>query len=99
MRELWIVCVGVIVVLSGCDTPTVGFSYDKTGRIDIGKNRFLVYYSDKQAQAIRLNNQSLRGLKGTMADGGAAIEAVTGCKITALHAKSDTVLTRASLRC
>lgn len=98
MRKFWIIF-GFCVVLTGCDTPTVGFSYDQSNRLNVGENRFLVYYNDAEAQALRLNNQSLRGLKQAVSDGVTAIETVTGCEVKALLPKSDTVLTRASLKC
>ncbi|MDR6264318.1 hypothetical protein [Roseobacter sp. N2S] len=89
----------VVLAFAGCDTPTVGFSYEKTQKLRVGENEFLVYYNDEQAQAVRLNNQTFGGLKGALDDGATAIETVTGCRIKSLHPKSDTVLTRASLRC
>lgn len=92
-------CSVFLLVLAGCDTPTVGFSYEKTQKLRVGQNEFLVYSNAEQAQAVRLNNQTIGGLKGALDDGATAIETATGCAIKALHPKSDTVLTRASLRC
>ena len=104
LRQVWDMrnfyhIVGIMFALSGCDTPLVGFDYDQSDRLNVGENRFLMYSNEKEAQALRLNNQTLRGLKGTMEDGVTAIETVTGCSVKALLPKSDTVLTRASLRC
>lgn len=104
LRQVWDMrnfyhIVGIMFALSGCDTPLVGFDYEQSDRLNVGENRFLVYHNDDEAQALRLNNQSMRGLKQAVADGITAIETVTGCSVKALLPKSDTVLTRASLRC
>ncbi len=87
------------MAFAGCDTPLVGFDYEQSNRLNVGENRFLVYYNDAEAQALRLNNQSLKGLKQAVSDGVTAIEIVTGCEVKAVLPKSDTVLTRASLKC
>lgn len=87
------------LALMACDTPKVGFKYTDVQKLSVGGHDFKVFYNDKKAQSIRLNNVKLRQRQNGADAALIAIEQASGCKIRNVDKRTDAVLVIASLRC
>ncbi len=97
--KLLVLFLATALVLAACDTPKVGFRYTDVKELSVAGRDFKVFYNDKKAQSVRLNNVRLRQRQEGADAALVAIEQVTGCKIRNVDKKTDAVLVIASLRC
>lgn len=89
----------VVLFITACDTPKVGFKYSGVKELSVGGLDFKVYFSDTQAQSIRLNNVGLRQRQGGADAAVDAIELASGCTVKRIDRKSDAVLVIARIKC
>ncbi len=87
------------IALTACDTPKVGFKYSDVKELSVAGHDFKVFYNDKKAQSVRLNNVKLRQRQDGADAALIAIEQASGCKIRNVDKRTDAVLVIASLRC
>jgi len=88
-----------VLLLTGCDTPKIGFRYTAQNDIRIGNNSFTVFYNKSHAQALRHNRIKLRDTAQVQADAVTATEAVTGCKVRPASIRGDPGLVETALKC
>jgi len=87
------------VLLTGCNTPKVGFRFTAQKSITVGKNSFTVFYNKTHAQALRHNRIKLRQTAQVQADAVAATQSATGCKVRPGSIKGDPGLVEMALNC
>jgi hypothetical protein len=87
------------LLLAACDTPKVGFKYTGVKELSVAGHEFKVYFSDTQAQSIRLNNVGLRQRQSGANMAVDAIELASGCTVKRIDRKSDAVLVIARIKC
>ncbi len=88
-----------VCAFAACDTPKVGFKYSGVKELSVNGHDFKVFYSDKKAQSVRLNNVRLRQRQDGADAALVAIERATGCAIRHVDKRTDAVLVIVSLRC
>lgn len=98
MREFGkMICVLMPLVLVGCDTPSIKFRGIDPVRISVGKSTFDVRIDGDRAEAIRINTEWAPRLEAVAPRAVAAIEKVSGCKVTKLGGDQAMILAR--LKC
>ncbi len=93
----YIVCLLVVTVLVGCNTPSLEFRGVAPVTITVDGSTFDVRVKDLRAQAIRTNIQYAPRMGPIAGRAKAAIEEVSGCKVSQVG--GDQALISAALNC
>ena len=92
----WLLIFG-LGVLTACNAPSPAFQDTPATRIHIGHSVFDVRVKGTRAQAIRINRENAPRLAAVAPRGVAAIERVSGCRVSKLD--GDAALMNAWLDC
>ena len=93
----WHMALAALTLLAGCNTPGAGFMGVPAQRITVDGSTFDVRQDGDVAQALRVNHQWPARRDVVFPRAGAAIRAVTGCKVRRMT--GDVAMIRASLSC
>ncbi len=84
----------LVLILAACDTPGPGFRGIDPVRISVGKSTFDVRVNGTRAQAIRLNMEWAPRPAAVAPRAVAAIEQVSGCRVTRLDGDQAVILAK-----
>lgn len=88
-----------LLVLAGCDSPSIDMRGAITRRVEVGGSLFSVHLLGDRVEAVRLTVETGPGARGVMARGFAAIETASGCRIVPGSFEGDPALMRARVTC
>ncbi len=86
----------LLIIVAGCDSPSIGMHGIPARKVTVGGSQFSVYSDGRKVEAIRTNTEYSRGI---MARGHEAIEKATGCTIVPGTFDGDPALMRAEIAC
>lgn len=88
-----------IVLLTGCNTPPLGFAGVDATRISVGQSTFDVRIKGTRAHALRVNMEFAPNLAAVAPRARAAMEQVSGCTLVPGSLMGDQVSITADLDC
>lgn len=89
----------LLVLLSGCDSPSLRMAGAAHRVVEVGGSRFGVHWLGDEVEVYRLSREFLPRLGPTSVKAGAAIRLATGCAVVPGSLDGDVALMTAEIDC